>query len=101
MACTSRSRWRGPLDDVDDEDEPPTWNIWEYNIQTDTLRRVITRTSSPRGPGRRPGLSTRRPHPVLLDAPAPGEGHPARRGKAQFEATTEGAQRVRHSCCTS
>ena len=32
---------RGPLDDVDDEDEPPTWNIWEYNIQTDVLHRVI------------------------------------------------------------
>jgi hypothetical protein len=33
---------RGPLDDVDEEDEPPTWNIWEYDIATDTLRRVIT-----------------------------------------------------------
>src|SRR6187402_972504 len=32
---------RGPLDDADDEDEPPTWNIWEYNIETDTLHRVI------------------------------------------------------------
>jgi hypothetical protein len=32
---------RGPLDDADDEDEPPTWNIWEYRIDTDTLRRVI------------------------------------------------------------
>ncbi|HEV7606977.1 MAG TPA: hypothetical protein VGO61_06555, partial [Steroidobacteraceae bacterium] len=32
---------RGPLDDFD-EDEAPTWNIWEYNIQTDTLHRVIT-----------------------------------------------------------
>src|SRR6187549_3123943 len=32
---------RGPLDDADDEDEPPTWNIWEYNIQTDVLHRVI------------------------------------------------------------
>jgi len=32
---------RGPLDDFD-EDEPPTWNIWEYNIETDTLHRVIT-----------------------------------------------------------
>src|SRR4051812_42797085 len=32
---------RGPLDDADDEDEPPTWNIWEYDIGTDKLRRVI------------------------------------------------------------
>lgn len=32
---------RGPLDDFD-EDEAPTWNIWEYNIDTDTLHRVIT-----------------------------------------------------------
>jgi hypothetical protein len=31
---------RGPLDDFD-EDEPPTWNIWEYDIATDTLHRVI------------------------------------------------------------
>ena len=31
---------RGPLDDFD-EDEPPTWNIWEYDIKTDTLHRVI------------------------------------------------------------
>jgi hypothetical protein len=33
---------RGPLDAVDEEDEPPTWNIWEYNIETDVLRRVIS-----------------------------------------------------------
>jgi hydrazine synthase alpha subunit-like protein/WD40 repeat protein len=33
---------RGPLDDADDEDEPPTWNIWQYDIATDTLHRVIT-----------------------------------------------------------
>src|SRR5688572_12875234 len=33
---------RGPLDEADDEDEPPTWNIWEYDIATDTLRRVIS-----------------------------------------------------------
>ena len=33
---------RGPLDEADDEDEPPTWNIWEYDIPTDTLRRVIS-----------------------------------------------------------
>ncbi len=32
---------RGPLDDFD-EDEIPTWGIWEYNIETDTLRRVIS-----------------------------------------------------------
>jgi len=32
---------RGPLDDFD-EDEMPTWNIWEYDIATDALRRVIS-----------------------------------------------------------
>ncbi|HET7811999.1 MAG TPA: hypothetical protein VFL16_15625 [Steroidobacteraceae bacterium] len=31
---------RGPLADFD-EDEPPTWNIWEYDIATDDLHRVI------------------------------------------------------------
>jgi hypothetical protein len=31
---------RGPLDDFD-EDEPPTWNIWEYDLETDDLHRVI------------------------------------------------------------
>ncbi|MDZ7645070.1 MAG: hypothetical protein U5K76_13155 [Woeseiaceae bacterium] len=34
---------RGPVDldlDLDDEDQP-TWNIWEYEIATDMLRRVI------------------------------------------------------------
>jgi hypothetical protein len=31
---------RGPLDDFD-EDEKPTWNIWEYDIATDDLHRVI------------------------------------------------------------
>jgi len=33
---------RGPLDEADDEDEPPNWNIWEYDIATDVLRRVFT-----------------------------------------------------------
>ena len=32
---------RGPLDEADDEDEAPNWNIWEYDIATDVLRRVI------------------------------------------------------------
>lgn len=34
---------RGPADlniDIDDEDQP-TWNIWEYSFETDVLRRVI------------------------------------------------------------
>ena len=25
-----------------DDDDQPKWNIWEYNLETDTLRRVIT-----------------------------------------------------------
>lgn len=32
---------RGPyIEDADDEDQP-TWNIWEYDIATDTARRLI------------------------------------------------------------
>jgi hypothetical protein len=32
---------RFPFDPDADEDELPTWNIWEYDIPTKTLRRVI------------------------------------------------------------
>ena len=32
---------RGPFDENADEEDLPTWNIWEYNRQNDTLRRVI------------------------------------------------------------
>lgn len=32
---------RGPFDPNLDDDEQPTWNIWEYEIETGTLRRVI------------------------------------------------------------
>jgi hypothetical protein len=80
---------RGPLDDFD-EDEPPTWNIWEYNIATDTLRRVISSdiiaedgqdvAPSYLPDGRIVFSSTRQRQAkaILLDE-----------GKAQFEAATE------------
>ncbi|HYJ41769.1 MAG TPA: hypothetical protein VEW08_13335, partial [Steroidobacteraceae bacterium] len=80
---------RGPLDDFD-EDEPPTWNIWEYNIATDTLHRVITSdiieeegqdvSPSYLPDGRILFSSTRQRQAkaILLDE-----------GKAQFEAATE------------
>jgi hypothetical protein len=80
---------RGPLDDFD-EDEPPTWNIWEYNIATDTLHRVITSNiiaeegqdvaPSYLPDGRILFSSTRQRQAkaILLDE-----------GKAQFEAATE------------
>jgi len=32
---------RGPLDDDQDEKDPPTWEIWEYNLVSDDLHRVI------------------------------------------------------------
>jgi len=81
---------RGPLDDADDEDEPPTWNIWEYNISTDTLHRVITSdiieeegqdvAPSYLPDGRILFSSTRQRQAkaILLDE-----------GKSQFEAATE------------
>ena len=33
---------RAPEDEDADDDEQPTWNIWEYNLEQDTLRRIIT-----------------------------------------------------------
>jgi Hydrazine synthase alpha subunit middle domain len=33
---------RGPLDDTQEDKDPPTWNIWEYTIGSDTLQRVIS-----------------------------------------------------------
>jgi hypothetical protein len=32
---------RGPFEEGADEEDQPTWNIWEYDIGTDDLRRVI------------------------------------------------------------
>ncbi len=32
---------RGPFIEGADEEDQPTWNIWEYELATDTLRRVI------------------------------------------------------------
>jgi hypothetical protein len=84
---------RGPLDDIDEEEEPPTWNIWEYDIATDTLRRVITsniiaeegQDVSPAylPDGRIVFSSTRQRQAkaILLDE-----------GKAQFEAANEARQ---------
>ena len=81
---------RGPIDDIDDEDEPPTWNIWEYDITTDSLHRVITSdivaedgqdvAPSYLPDGRILFSSTRQRQAkaILLDE-----------GKAQFEAATE------------
>lgn len=33
---------RGPLADNMDEKDPPTWALWEYDIPSDTLHRLIT-----------------------------------------------------------
>lgn len=33
---------RAPQDEDADEDEQPTWNIWEYNRESGQLRRIIT-----------------------------------------------------------
>ncbi len=32
---------RAPEDEDADDDEQPTWNIWEYNLEEDSLRRII------------------------------------------------------------
>ncbi len=33
---------RGPFDENLDEEDQPTWNLWEYTFETDELRRIIT-----------------------------------------------------------
>lgn len=33
---------RGPLTDNQMDKDPPTWNIWEYTLASDTLRRLIS-----------------------------------------------------------
>jgi len=33
---------RGPFEQGADEEDQPTWNIWEYTLGTDVLRRIIT-----------------------------------------------------------
>lgn len=35
---------RGPFDENLDEDEQPTWNIWEYDVPSQILRRIIAST---------------------------------------------------------
>jgi len=32
---------RGPFEEGADEEDQPTWNVWEYTLSTDDLRRVI------------------------------------------------------------
>ena len=32
---------RGPFDENLDEEDQPTWNLWEYTFEDDTLRRII------------------------------------------------------------
>ena len=80
---------RGPLGDFD-EDEPPTWNIWEYDIATDNLHRVIksdivAEEGQDVAPGYLPdgrilfsSTRQRQAKAILLDE-----------NKAQFEATNE------------
>ena len=70
---------RGPLDDNQDEEDPPTWEIWEYDIVADDLHRVISSDTIAGGRQRRlAALPAGWPHRVLLHAPARVEGHPAR-----------------------
>lgn len=46
---------RGPFDPDADDDEQPTWNIWEYNLNTDVLRRIIeSDTTAEAGQDREP-----------------------------------------------
>ena len=40
-ARSSCSPMRGPLKNNQDEEDPPAWAIWEYDIAADTLHRVI------------------------------------------------------------
>jgi len=41
-------RDRGPCDPGADDEDQPTWKIWEYDLPTDKLRRIIESTSKPK-----------------------------------------------------
>lgn len=81
---------RGPFDETLDDDEQPTWNLWEYDLPGATMRRVIAsdtiaETGQDRFPAYLPdgrilfsSTRQRRSRAVLLDE-----------GKPQFEAQDE------------
>ena len=58
---------RGPVDEdlaLDDEDQPK-WNIWEYTLATDSLRRlIVSDLTAQQGHDLSPHYLARRPHPV-------------------------------------
>ncbi|GAB4358389.1 MAG: hypothetical protein Kow006_26790 [Gammaproteobacteria bacterium] len=81
---------RGPFDPNANDDDQPTWNIWEYEVSTDTLRRIIASDNTAEDghdlaphylpDGRIVFISTRQRQSgaILIDE-----------GKPQFDALTE------------
>ena len=92
---------REPLIEGADEEDQPTWNIWEYDVPG--------ARAAPRDPlghhrrgrsRRRAALSARRSHRLRVDAAAAVARHPARRGQAAVRGAGRGPAASPPSCCT-
>ena len=93
---------RGPVDedlDLDDPDQP-NWNIWEYVIATDTLRRLIASDITARArPRHFAALPAGRPHHLRVDAPAARRKPSCSTRQAAVRGARRGPQRAGVSCC--
>ena len=81
-----------PMIEGADPEDQPTWNIWEYDVPGRALRRVIpSDIIAEEGHDIAPHYLPDG-HRVLVDAPAPVEGDPARRGQAAVRSAGRGSQ---------
>ena len=93
---------RGPLKPMQNDRNPPNWNIWEYVVATGTLHTILP-TTDPSGTGSQYISPHYLPDGRILFATTRQLGSGAvllNEGKPEFEGQTEGVSTNRRSCCT-